>query len=340
MKNLKSILCILCLMLGFQHTILAQKSKTKAVIVKYVMPPSEPLPKDLTKYFVAFSCKPSFFKKEAELFYPKESLTIRGLTRVNSAPEADILISMTLNSLTDKVEFVSRKSKLKRKDGTAYDATLYYADKTYVLNSTTYVKDLRNNKVLFSEENHERKEFLSTQGYASKQEVLAVLATKDKTGVEMYKVAFGKRMNTLNKGFKDKFAFQKFTKKLPIEIGKGKKYDYSNLKETFERFKGVTSKKQFITDDNGRQVLQDCIQTWLKEIEQYNDKSNKAKINIKNVGGLYMNIVYAYFMLKDWDNIYKYCEKAKIFKRNEKTSLTFYQFTRLLHNRYITNNQQ
>lgn len=340
MKNLKSILCILCLTLGFQHTILAQKSKTQAVAVKYVIPPSKPLPKNLTKYFVEFSCKPSFFKKEAELFHPKESLTISGLTRVNTAKEADLLISMTLNSLTDKIEFVSQKSKLKRKDGTEYDATLYYADKTYILNSTTYVKDLRNNKVLFSEKNHEKKELLSTQGYESKQEVLAVLKTKDKTGVETYKRAFGLRMNTLNKSFNDKFSFQKFTKKLPIEIGKGKKYDYSNLEETFERFKGVTSKKQFITDDNGRQVLNDCIKTWLKETEEYNDKSKKAKINIRNVGGLYMNIIYAYFMLKDWDNIYKYCEKAKTFKGNEKKASTFYQFTRLLHNRYITNNLQ
>ncbi|WP_298341822.1 hypothetical protein [uncultured Algibacter sp.] len=340
MKILKPLLCILCLTLSFQHTISAQKSKTKTVIVKYVMPPSEPLPKDLTKYFIKFSCKPSFFKKEAELLHPKESLTIRGLTRVNTEKEADILISMALNSLTDKIEFVSQKSKLKRKDGTEYDTTLYYADKTYILNSTTYVKDLRNNKILFSEENHEKKEFLSTQGYESKQEVLAVLATKDKTGLEMYKRAFGLRINTLNKSFKSKFAFQKFTKKLPIEIGKGKKYDYSNLEKTFERFKDVTSKKEFITDDNGKQVLNDCIKTWLKVTEEYNDKSKKAKINIKNVGGIYMNIIYAYFMLKDWDNVYKYCEKAIIFKDNEKKASTFNQFIKLLHNRYKTNNLQ
>lgn len=327
------------MLLAFQHSTYGQRSNTKNINIKYVRPPWKPLSKDLTAYFVEFDCKPTLFKDKALSDAPGEQIKLSGYTRVYSKTEADILISMTINSLTRKTKIDSQVFTKKQDDGTKKDTKLFYGTRIATMNSTVFVKDLKSNRVLLSEENHETKDVISTQGLDSKQEVNADLASRDKTNQIQYTKTYRKRLDYFVKRLDSEFGIPVLNKKMPIARGKGKKrYNYSDLEDAFERFKNVTSNKQFVTDDSDRATLIECIKAWEKAADEYDEKVKRARINEKIVGALYQNIAYAYFMLKDWDNIYLYCEKAKVFKGHNKRASAFHEFTRQLYNRYKINN--
>ena len=337
MKNLKLVLSIFLTLFGFHYVTFGQRSNTKIVRVEYVKPPLKPLSEDLTTYFVEFSCKPDFFRDHVESFSPRNFLVLSGYTKVNSMVEADILIAMTINSLTRNTKITSQVLEVDQGDGTKKDTRLFYGESEAILNSTVRIKDLKNNRAIISVEGHETKHYLFTQGLRSKQEVNSDLATKDETGLVQYTEAFSQRILPLAKGLENQFGFPVLIEKLPIEKGKGRKYDYSNLESAFERFKDVTSNKQFVTDNSERTTLIECIKVWENAAAEYDEKVKRARINLKIVGGLYQNIAYAYFMLKDWDNVYAYCEKAQSFEGHEKRAGNFYEFSRQLHSRYKIN---
>ena len=121
----------------------------------------------------------------------------------------------------------------------------------------------------------------------------------------------------------------------PIARGKGRKHDYSDLQRAFDLFNN--SSKNYnghdINEELEKKILE-CIKIWDLAIQQYVPKKRKARIGDRIIGELYFNRAYAYFVLRDWNQVYSNLSKANESKGLKKVSKTLDLITKNIEKRY------
>jgi YD repeat-containing protein len=133
---------------------------------------------------------------------------------------------------------------------------------------------------------------------------------KDET---MFKQA---KQECLNKSL---FAIQQYLKEthaypdieltIPVWSMKAKSFDYADMDEAQGKaIAGLKSYSGSGLNDENKKMFQDAISIWEKGLQEYNPEDKKARINPKNVGGLYANLAIAHNWLMNDQEALKYVD--------------------------------
>ncbi len=300
-------------------TVHAQKAKLKRVSFKYFQPPLEPLDDDVQTYAVTTN---TGLENKIELV---------GYKLVNQQ-NADVEFKLTSHS---RLESKITDSSFKQEDGTTTKEWRY---QVFAISDVDILVINRRNgeqKVVYSN-NYVAKyvdKFSFPLPFSSYSEMKKSLngrligAKKDILDDANQEIA--KRFNIyINDHYAYKLEYDNFF----VALGKGKKFDYSDLNEAFEMLKTVVEKvykaelniyseegiidKKLIADneifkvtDENRDKLMNCITIWENAIKEYEPNVKKTRISDKNVDDLYGNIVFIHILLGEWDQAEEYLRK-------------------------------
>ena len=89
-----------------------------------------------------------------------------------------------------------------------------------------------------------------------------------------------------------------------------------------------------VKEEGLEKSILECIKIWDIAIKQYVPKKRRARIGDRIIGELYFNRAYAYFVLRDWNQVYSNLSKAKEFKGLKKVSKNLELITNNLDKRY------
>ncbi|MFS4483279.1 hypothetical protein ACKGJY_09690 [Hyunsoonleella sp. 2307UL5-6] len=306
-------------------SISAQKPSYKNISIKYVKPPTDPLPKNVKTYYTEIlNTIPEIADINGFTIKKIKNIKLRfnGYTKTEESTKAHVLLKMNFHSAKYKSE-INKTTTTVKKDGERVEVPAEQLIITSSIKSDILMRDVLNGKDIIVQ-----KDFVSEQIYdtgAMEQIGLAAKILKrdgKKKAFGMYRNMLDKRILDFSDMISEKYGYTVKNVSFKITMGKGKKYDYSNLQQAFDSIKTITknTRKLFIKDEKSKQKIKNCINIWQNAIAEYEPNTKKAKINDKIIGGLYNNMAIAYFLMKDWEKTYEYSEKGKVYKTSKKRS--------------------
>lgn len=309
-KSILIVYSLLILLFPFNN-LYGQKPNTKNIRLKYVQPPSKPLKENVKLYYSEIINNAANFSISPE--NEKKRLKLEGYERALSIDESDVHFKFTIAgaSYEATVEKVTYQDKVN--DSTYVDKTGGKYVITAYLSNSVYVRDLKNDKLLASGAGKSAEKTYTSRLYGSYNDAVQdANEEKTKHAKVLYKELFDGRISYFNSTINNDYGFPLKTLKCAIARGKGKKHDYTDLQNAFELFSG--SIEHYNNNGLSEEVIEgmnSCIDTWNQAIQEYQPGSKKARIGDKNIGYLYFNIAYAYFVLNEWDYVYDFLSKAK-----------------------------
>lgn len=307
--KLKTTLFVLILFTSF--TTWGQKPDTKTVWVNYTQPPVEPLSPNVKTYYSEVLNESDKF--EFSISKERSRIILTGYEKVDSREKADLIISFKINSTNTEGEVRKKEYEKKLEDKTTVKVTGgNYSIDSYLSYSISF-KDVTNNIILKSEDgNVAKKTFTSGLFESYSAAVSSYKESKNKAGHDLLRGVYEEELTTFISNLNDKFGFPTKKAGIPIARGKGKKLDYSDLEEAFNKFTSVS--EQF--NGNGMSTemtsaIDACILTWKSAIEEYQPNNKNARIGDKNVGHINFNLAGAFFILEEWDKAIEYLDIAE-----------------------------
>ncbi|WP_405296812.1 hypothetical protein [Algibacter sp. Ld11] len=313
----------------------AQKPSYKNINIRYVQPPKEPLPVNVKTYYTQILNEIPEIVDINNFTMTKithTDVTLAGYKKTTETTKAHILLKMNFHS----ANFVSKIHKTTtriKKDGKRVEVPAEQLVITASIKSDILMRDVLNNKDIVIQDN-----FVLEQVYDSGAIEEIGLASKilkrdgKRKAYGMYRNMLDKRVREFSNMIDEKYGYPIKSTKMKITIGKGKKYDYSDLEQAYDSIKKLikNNPNSFRRYQYNEQIqtLNYCIKIWKNAIKEYQPNSKKARINDKIVGGLYNNIAWANFLLRDWDNIYKSTGQSLLFKESKKNSESISKFFR------------
>jgi len=294
--------------------VLAQKANVKNVNVEYIVPPEKPLKSNVKDFYSEVTNKVLEFPLMIE--QEQQRIHLKGYKRALKKEDADFLVEFKVNSA--KFEMKVFKANYEKKINDSISVTRVgakYEVKAY-LGTSVNVKDVANNKVLKSViGNVAEKTYLSKIYHSYNGAVENVNNNRYDDAKKLYKEIYDSQVHNLVNYLNKNYGFSKDNIFLPISRGKGKRYDYSDLQNAFEKFSEVATlyNKGELTDDALKE-LDECISIWADAIKEYQPKTRKTRIGDKNIGSLYVNTACAFFLKKEWNKVHEYLEKSKEYK--------------------------
>lgn len=311
MKNFISAFFITLFILSISNLGYAQQSKTNKDELSYQISAFTPLEKELKTYGLEFENK-----TELEIPSQEEFISNFGTyERVSSSP--DFIIKLQLNSYTPESYVTTYKGNAM---GAGTEQKYNYVFKAKVTaNIKIYTpKDYANfyqsgfkNVGDFNIVNE------STEIFSSESDAKAALAKVEKEGTKSIK----EKTQKMFVSFVDKYLNRQFigeSKKeyLPLWTIKSKKLDYSEIDKAYQIYQEAT-KNIYPLSEESSVLLVEAIDIWKKAIEELDPSNKKARISVKNVGGLYLNVAIANIWLNQYDEANTYFEKGQKSKGNE-----------------------
>ena len=202
--------------------IYSQRPNTKKVAIPYLQFPSNPLNKNVEKYISKVVNYSTIFQ------IPNTGLNLKGYERVTSIGESDLEIKFVINNASFTSKPFKAKYKKKVNDSTYVEAVGGRFKVEATVNFSEYVRDLKNNKLLISNEginisNQFTSDLIKDYGSAVKQhnnnrESIAIRIFNENAieGLRRFKSVLNSKF-----GYPLNFYYIAFAR------GRGKKFDYS-----------------------------------------------------------------------------------------------------------------
>ncbi len=337
MKRLYNLFIFLICFLPFNISN-GQRPNTKKVEFKYVQPPSSPLPENVKTYHSSISVKTSLFTAPSNIrdnFGRLIELELKGYEQISSMGDADILIGLTINNVSWESKVEKAKYKQKINDSTYVDKEggRYFIKAS--MNYSKTVKDVKNDKFLMSDVLTKSNGFTSNILPSYNQAIKERNNTLSYKRNNLYNQLFLQAKNDFKYVINDVYGYPLKRLSQPIARGKGRKHDYSDLQKAFDLFKNSSNNYNGhdISEGLEKSILE-CIKIWDIAIKQYVPKKRRARIGDRIIGELYFNRAYAYFVLRDWNQVYSNLSKAKEFKGLKKVLKNLELITNNLDKRY------
>ena len=311
----------------------SQRPNTKKISVPYIQSPLNPLNKNIEKYISKVVNYSTIFQT------PYSQLNLKGYEKVTSFGEADLEIKFVINNASFSSKVFKAKYKKKVNDSTYVDAEggKYRVEAT--INFSKYIKDLKNDKLLISNEgvnitNQFTSDLIKNYDSAVKQHnnnrksiAIKIFNENAIEGIRIFR-------NSMN----NKFGYPLKFYNIPFARGRGRKFDYSDLSRSFENIERITEIIQSAFSEpnpprygnySGEMTnelsnkINDCIKIWENAIKEYVPKKKRTKIGDKIIDHLYINLATAYFLNGELNKASENLKKVKIKKSEIKAAKQF-----------------
>ncbi len=295
---------------------IAQKPNTKNVQINYVQPPAKPLNEGIKTYYTNVINTTAGFSFSTE--GAKDKIRLVGYELANSQDDADILLELSVNSVNYESSIRKVKWKKKINDSTFIDKVGAVYNVTSRVNVSYFVKDLKTNSKLSSGTNTHSDSFESSRFNTYNEAVYASNEKKSQRARDLYSSITNGAIRNFHNHVNDQFGFPVKNTFLPIARGKGKKFDYSDLSNAYEKFVNVNKQMNNgeLTDDAAA-VLKECVFTWEKATNEYVPGKKKTRIGDKNIGHIRYNIALGKFLLRDFDGALQVLDQTSGTKVNK-----------------------
>ncbi len=312
---------------------MAQKPNTKNVQIKFVQPPAKPLNEGIKTYYSNVINTTAGFSFSTES--AKDKIRLIGYELANSQEDADILLELSINSVNYESSIRKVKWKKKINDSTYIDKVGGAFTVTANMNVTYYVKDLKTNSKLTSGNKTHTQSFESKRFDTYNAAVYASNESKGAEGRKLYSTLANTSLSRFNNHVNDQFGFPIKNSLLPVARGKGKKFDYTDLGDAYEKFVNVNKQMNNgeLTDDAAA-VLKECVFTWEKATKEYVPGKKKTRIGDKNIGHIRYNIALGKFLLRDFDGALQVLDQTSGTKVNKTNVSTLTNLTNHLKERH------
>ncbi len=124
------------------------------------------------------------------------------------------------------------------------------------------------------------------------------------------KGALNKVLSSIKSRLDNNYAYYRAFETAIISTGKSRKYDYSDLDATLEKFKTAANayNKEKYSDYN--KIAIECINEWNGILKEYDPDDKKARISSKNADNIYFNIAQAYLYMDEFEKALDYTNKG------------------------------
>ena len=327
-----TIYLIISLFVAFNF-VYSQKPNTKKISIPYIQSPLNPLNKNIEKYISKVVNYSTMFQ------ISNSQLNLKGYEKVTSIGEADLEIKFIINNAYFESKVFKAKYKKKVNDSTYVDAEggKYRVDAT--INISEYIKDLKNDKLLISNEgvnitNIFTSDLIKDYGSAVKQHN----NNRKSIAIRIFNENALSRTVIFRNSVNDKFGYPLKFLNIQFARGRGKKFDYSDLSRSFENIKRISEiiKSAFsglnpprygnysneMTNELSNKI-NDCINIWENAIKEYVPKKKRTKIGDKIIDHLYINLAAAYFLNGELNKATENLKKVKMNKGEIKEAKYF-----------------
>lgn len=313
--------------------IYSQRPNTKKVAIPYLQFPSNPLNENIETYISKVVNYSTVFQ------IPNTGLNLKGYKRVTSIGEADLEIKFVINNASFTSKPFKAKYKKKVNDSTYIEAVGGRFMVEATVNFSEYIRDLKNNKLLISNEginisNQFTSDLIKDYGSAVKQHnnnresiAIRIFYENAKEGLRRFESVLNSKF-----GYPLNFYYIAFAR------GRGKKFDYSDLERSFENIEGITEiiKSAFAGPNPPRygnyneemknelfSKLEETIKILNNSIKEYVPKKKKTKISDKIIDHLYINLATLYFLNGELNKASETLKGVKINKGEIKAASQF-----------------
>ena len=322
MKITKLIL-ILNLLLAINF-IYSQRPNTKKIAVPYLQSPINPLNKNIETYISKVVNYSTVFQTS------NSKLKLKGYEKVSLIGEADLEVKFVINNASFSSKPFKAKYKKKVNDSTYIDAEGGKYTVNATINFSEYVKDLKNDKVLISNEginitNQFTSDLIKDYGSAVKQHN----NNRSSIAIRIFNENATEGLRIFNNTINDKFGYPLYYYYMAFARGRGKKFDYSDLSRSFENieriqeiiksaFSGTNPPRYGNFSDEMTNELstrtEECIKILEYAIKEYVPKKKRTRIGNKIIDHLYINLSAAYFLNGNLDKASENLKKVKVNK--------------------------
>ena len=313
--------------------IYSQKPNTKKVAIPYLQFPSNPLNKNIEKYISKVVNYSTIFQ------ISNTGLNLKGYERVTSIGESDLEIKFVINNASFTSKPFKAKYKKKVNDSTYVEAVGGRFTVEATVNLSEYVRDLKNNKLLISNEginisNQFTSDLIKDYGSAVKQHN----NNRESIAIRIFNENAIEGLRRFKSDLNSKFGYPLNFYYIAFARGRGKKFDYSDLERSFENMERITEiiKSAFAGPNPPRygnynegmknelfSKLEDTIKILNNSIKEYVPKKKKTKISDKIIDHLYINLATAYFLNGELNKASETLKGVKINKGEIKAASQF-----------------
>ncbi len=282
----------------------SQSSDKESYTVTYIQAPLFPLEKEMSKYKIEVENNSNIVFQESQFINNAE---LKGFKYDEDSP--DFIIKIKINP-------IKHDSYVKKKMGTesfnyTVESELNIRKEIYsIKDEGTYYEGSLSQSPVFSIKN--TSQTLSPSNTEAEKALKQNLQAYTKSNMETLKNNLlsktGEELNNLHGYPSKKFESVVYTIK-------PKKFEYQELDKASSDFKSAMAEYSSVgLTQKVKEELISCIKVWEAEIAQLDESDKKARINKKNVSGLYLNVAQANMWLQRFELAKKTLEDSKEFK--------------------------
>lgn len=329
------LLTVLAIFVSFMG--IAQKPNTKNVDIRYLQPPAKPLNEGIKTYYSNVINEASGFSFSTE--YAKDKIRLIGYELAHSQEDADILLELVINSVNYESSIKRVKWKKKINDSTYVDRIGGSYHVVSNMNITYFVKDLKTNSKLSSGNKTHSLSYISDRFNTYNEAVYASNEHKGEKARKLYAELSNNAVGYFKDFVNEQYGFPIKNSSLPVARGKGKKFDYSDLEDAFNKFVSVNNQlSNGKLNDDAAAVLKECVFTWENAAKEHTPGKKKARISDKNVGHIQYNIALGKFLLRDFDGALRVLEQISGTKVSKTTVSSLTSLTNKIKERHALQN--
>lgn len=299
---------LLFLAIGFLLPIQAQKAKLRNISFNYMHYPLNPLNINVKTYGVNVSNTSTRIKIGGDR--ERSYFVLEGFEKV-SPDQADIMLNFELYGVQTAADILS-KEETSKVDGKEVKKTYYYHVVTSTASAKFSIVD-KAGKVIYSElmQGKDYENRSQSNLFATKAEAQADY-NKNKDGIinSSDNSALDNILSAIKNYINNHYGYYKTTSAATIATGKGKKMDYTDLDQAFEKFQEAANNYNAGNQEEYNRLAMECIEVWNKVLEEYNPNDKKARISKKNADSFYYNIANAYLYMDEFDTAIEYINKG------------------------------
>jgi hypothetical protein len=315
----------------------AQRPNTKNIAIPYIQWPIQPLEENIELY------RSTIVNKSTIFYNPISKLKLEGYKETVYMNDADLEIKFVINAISFS-SYINKELYDKKINDSTYvkaEGGRYMVESR--INYSEYVTDIKNNIELISNEGIIRRNSLSSGFIKNYIELVNLYKNRrDRDAIALSGNIINASINSFHYNLNNNFGFPLYTYYMPFARGKGRKFNYSDLKKAFDDFKSVSQmtyrtyknsdrfKEGYFNDNMKNKILQklnNCIEIWENAIKEYIPNKRKTRIGDKIIDHLYLNLSAAQFMKtsinNNFDLVYKNLSKVKMNKGEIKKANNF-----------------
>jgi hypothetical protein len=290
---------LLALAMCFSFAVFGQKTDVEKIKTTFLQLPKAPLPKNVKSYDLRI-VNNSGITLPAD-YAVGSMLKLEGFERKAQNPDVTLVIS---------VEKVTPESKVLSKMVSPGTTSYFYVVSSRVDVTTRFLTgDTQYEFYRTSNFDQDMSSSFESTFFPNEQAAKQALANDKDAPDKVFKQSIDKTFMMLRDILNTNHGFAQITEYFPVWTIKSKDFDYADIDKAKELYlKSMADVSKSTLSEDNRKSLQEAVDIWTKNVNEYKPGEKNARISDKNIQELYMNLAMGNIWLQNFADAKKYFE--------------------------------